>query len=148
VTLFTLTYCCVQISIAQSRNRGQKHLLSEVYYTIEMKAPPYVACSKAFDIRGCVGGRPWGCEAVETGEAQAPRAQGTKNQFRGHKTPSAYDLRTARNRQSSSQPPPNQQRPSPRSEPPRSRQGTRRSPSGKTQEEPRHSTGNSRWISG
>ncbi|MFZ2189512.1 MAG: hypothetical protein WA057_01440 [Candidatus Magasanikiibacteriota bacterium] len=35
MTLFTLAYCYVQISIAQSRNRGQKHLLSEVYYTIK-----------------------------------------------------------------------------------------------------------------
>ena len=39
VTLFTLTYCYIQISIAQSRSRGQKHLLSKDYYIIKRRPP-------------------------------------------------------------------------------------------------------------
>jgi len=35
-------------------NRGQKHLLSEIYYNIK-KEPPHIFCSKALDMRGCYG---------------------------------------------------------------------------------------------
>ena len=89
MTLSTLTYCCVQISIAQSRNRGQKHLLSEVYYTIKMKHPRMSFARKHLTYGGVLGQAICGGgEAVGTGEAQAPRAQGTENQFRGPKVPS------------------------------------------------------------
>jgi len=85
VTLHILTYCCIQISIAQSRNHRLLYLLSKDYHTINNEGTPHVThFFRNFYVRGF-------CD-----EVQVPRIQGTKNQFQKSKGTITYLRRSTR----------------------------------------------------